>query len=445
MLNEIKNIAKNESSFFIVEQKNDSYKISLSEDFKKSFPDEIASTNENFVYETKKIFGDKLKIKKQNNSIIIKESNMDFDVKLDKPQERVMNEKEVRDFFNYLIGLYGPKIKSQAKEIIGVLIDYFGMKGDNTVSHFDLGASKLSNILGMQTDDVKIDIGPYFQKKGMRIEEIKRIKGKKIKKKTITEVINEIMEKGDFDVENLKKKDELCPKVWDGDKLKPDVRKALLKNALAFIKFLEMEDVKFKDIILTGSLANYNWTEKSDLDVHLLLDFTNVGDDEEFLDDYFRTKKALWGERMPIKVKDHDVEMYVQNIHEPHTSTGVYSILKDKWLTKPIQEMVAIDINNVKQKAKHVANMIDEISEYEEGPEKIEILEKFMDKLRDYRKAGLEDGGEFSTENLVFKGLRHSGYLEKLANMKKQSLTKELSLENNSMYTGGTMKGNITE
>ncbi len=227
--------------------------------------------------------------------------------------------------------------------------------------------------------------------------------------------------------------------------MNPEVRKALLKNALAFIKFLEMEDIKFKDVILTGSLANYNWTEKSDLDVHLLLDFSQLGEDDEFLDDYFRTKKALWGERMPIKVKGHDVEMYIQNINEPHTSTGVYSIKKDNWITKPIKEMVAIDINNVKAKANHIAKMVDEIEEYEDDGERANIIEKFMDKLREYRKAGLEDGGEFSTENLVFKGLRHSGYLEKLTQMKKDSLTKELSLENNSMYTSGTMSGNITE
>lgn len=276
------------------------------------------------------------------------------------------------------------------------------------------------------------------------IKEIKHVKGKKTKKKSIVEVINGVFTDS-FDVEELKKKDELCPKVWDGEKLNPDVRKALIKNALAFIKFLEMEDVKFKDVILTGSLANYNWTEKSDLDVHLLLDFSNVGDDEEFLDEYFRTKKSLWGERMPIKVKGHDVEMYVQNDKEPHTSTGVYSIKNDKWLTKPIKEMVGIDINNVRKKADHIANMIDEISEYENDDEKVEIVDKFMGKLRDYRKSGLEDGGEFSTENLVFKGLRHSGYLDKLVQMKKDALTRELSLENNSMYTSGTMKGNLMQ
>ena len=370
---------------------------------------------------------------------------MNFDVTIDRPQQRIMSEDEVREFFNYLVELYGPQIKNDALNIINVIVDYFDIIGDNTISHFDNGSRKLSDILGMDKNDLKIDIGPYFQKKGMAIKESKRIKGKNIKKKTITEVINDIIDVDEIDVENLKKKDELCPKIWDGDKMIPEVRKALLKNALAFIKFLELEDVKFKDIILTGSLANYNWTEQSDLDVHLLLDFSQIGEDEEFIDDYFRTKKSLWNERMPIKVKGHEVEMYIQNINESHTSTGIYSIMRDNWLTKPIEDMIAIDIGNVKAKAKYIADMIDEIEEYEDDGERADIIDKFMEKLRLFRKAGLDDGGEFSTENLVFKGLRHSGYLDKLINMKKESITKELSLENNSMYTGGSMSGNITE
>ena len=65
-----------------------------------------------------------------------------------------------------------------------------------------------------------------------------------------------------------------------------------------------------------------------------------------------------------------------------------------------------------------------------------------MEKLRLFRQSGLEDGGEFSTENLVFKGLRHSGYLDKLVDMKKEAITNELTLETVSMYTGGTYRPN---
>ena len=43
-----------------------------------------------------------------------------------------------------------------------------------------------------------------------------------------------------------------------------------------------------------------------------------------------------------------------------------------------------------------------------------EIINKFKDKLKKYRTRGLEDGGEFSNENLVFKVLRRNGYIQKL-------------------------------
>jgi hypothetical protein len=50
------------------------------------------------------------------------------------------------------------------------------------------------------------------------------------------------------------------------------------------------------------------------------------------------------------------------------------------------------------------------------------------------RKAGLEKEGEFSAENITFKILRRNGYLKKLFDLKKRAVTKDLSLENVSMY-----------
>ena len=50
------------------------------------------------------------------------------------------------------------------------------------------------------------------------------------------------------------------------------------------------------------------------------------------------------------------------------------------------------------------------------------------DKLKKFRSCGLEKGGEFSYENIVFKYLRRSGHIEKLFNLENQILDKELSL-----------------
>jgi len=56
------------------------------------------------------------------------------------------------------------------------------------------------------------------------------------------------------------------------------------------------------------------------------------------------------------------------------------------------------------------------------------LISNLKQKLKDYRKIGLEKGGEMSYENLVFKYLRRSGHIEKLFSFKKERLDKELSL-----------------
>ena len=81
-------------------------------------------------------------------------------------------------------------------------------------------------------------------------------------------------------------KKELNPKFWSGETFDPTIRAKLLSIAEDFSDALRIE-VPIDDIQLTGSLANYNWTEKSDLDVHVLIDFKKIDRNEELV------KKAL--------------------------------------------------------------------------------------------------------------------------------------------------------
>ena len=285
------------------------------------------------------------------------------------------------------------------------------------------------------TFDEEVYAPPFKEPKKKEKKDKEEREPQKILDKDVGELLNEIIDPNSINVEKLNIKSRLCPKIWDNDdEMNPEVRQALLKNALEFIKFSKLENARFEDIILTGSMANYNWHEGSDLDVHVLMDYDQISDDNEFVDDYFKTKKNLWAERLPIQVKDHDVELYVQDTNEPHTSTGVYSLLNDKWLTKPIKSMVAIDVPNIRAKTIDFMNQIDNLLDSEVGSLRVEDIEKIMDKLRAYRKAGLEDEGEFSTENLVFKMLRNTGYLEQLADLKQHILVNQLTLENVSAY-----------
>ena len=126
--------------------------------------------------------------------------------------------------------------------------------------------------------------------------------------------------------------------------------------------------------------------------------------------------------------------MYGEDINEIHHSTGIYSVLFDEWINKPEREEVKIDKDLLKSKSVSMMSNIDELIDDVKDDEldsALEKIEKFKDKLKKYRSAGLEKDGEFSYENLVFKFLRRNGYIEKLFDFKNKLMDKSLSLENN--------------
>ena len=114
-------------------------------------------------------------------------------------------------------------------------------------------------------------------------------------KNNISDVLKEVVEPDTVDVSSIKFNDALNPLVWESDeKIKSEVRNILLKNAKRFIEFSDVENLKFNDIILTGSMANYNYNEESDLDIHIILDFNQISENKEFVGDFLKLKKQLW-------------------------------------------------------------------------------------------------------------------------------------------------------
>ena len=227
-------------------------------------------------------------------------------------------------------------------------------------------------------------------------------------------------------VKSFQIKDELNPKIWDGDEdINQEVREQLLQIAQDFYDGTDLE-ADVQDIILTGSLANYNWSEKySDYDLHILIDFKDVNKDVDLVKKYVDSAKNVWNGLHDIKIQGYEVEVYIQDINEPHKSTGVYSLLNDEWNTKPSKVDFEPDEDAIKEKAKSSMMMIDDLEKEvdEDKHEKfIEKLQKVWDKIKNYRKSGLEsEGGEFSTGNLVFKLLRRNGYIGKILALKRKS------------------------
>lgn len=227
--------------------------------------------------------------------------------------------------------------------------------------------------------------------------------------------------------------DGLTPKLWTKNKvLKKEVREKLLEISKAFIKFMETDfktNTKLTptDIIITGSSANFNWTDSSDIDMHIIIDkaeFLKIC--PIFTDAFFTDKKTLWNEHHDITIYDLPVEVYVQDEKEKHIASGVFSLTKNEWVIQPTHNTPKYNGKDVDIKLAQFKQEIDKLVKGKADFQTINLMKK---KIKRYRQSGLDKSGEYSVENLVFKGLRKSGHLEKLAEYSKKVESDDLSLE----------------
>ena len=244
----------------------------------------------------------------------------------------------------------------------------------------------------------------------------------------------------DIDLSSFKPKKQLEPHIWINGEMNSRVRLRLMDIADDFIDTLDVDWVKPKDIILTGSLANYNYSKYSDFDLHVVIDFEEVDDRVNFVKEYFDAKKKLWNEQHEnLKIYGYPVELYVQDSNEFHNASGVYSLNLNAWIRKPSENGIeSIKLNKfyIKEKVLKLINKIDELCELadtetdeyklEEVAEKANALFK---KIRSARKIGLKRGGEMDSFNIIFKCLRRFGYIGKLSDLKTRTYDKLFSIK----------------
>ena len=210
---------------------------------------------------------------------------------------------------------------------------------------------------------------------------------------------------------------ELNQKLWNADtNVRAGVKGALMDIVDEFMEGLDL-DLDIKDIIVTGSIANYNWSKFSDIDLHILLDLAEVNEDKEMVKRFFDAVRSNWNKLHNIFVKGHEVEIYVQDEVEPHVSTGVYSLLNDRWLVKPTKIRPAIDRHTATKKMRDISREIDKLSlinDRKDYQTAFKMAERLKMKIKKMRQHGLELHGIYSAENLAFKMLRRSGDIEQL-------------------------------
>jgi predicted nucleotidyltransferase len=233
-------------------------------------------------------------------------------------------------------------------------------------------------------------------------------------------------------VKSFKTKDSLSSVIFDTSDgeffMHDEIRKHLLEISDDFIESLGVEFF-IHDIVLTGSLANYNWSDFSDVDLHIIIDFEDSKYGFDLLKEFFDAKERAWNKKHDVKFKGYDVELYVQDINQEHISSGVYSVLHDKWLIVPEKTNPKIDDRKIISKGEEYAKQIDElISKFKSNEDLSVETESLYKKIKTFRQSGLDDGGEYSYENLTFKLLRRNGYIEKLINLKNKVKDKKLSI-----------------
>ena len=227
-------------------------------------------------------------------------------------------------------------------------------------------------------------------------------------------------------------KPHLQPKIWDdNDHIRRGIKGALMDIVDEFLENLDL-DVEVKDVILTGSMANYNWSKFSDIDLHILIDFTEVNDNEILVKKFFDAIRSRWNKLHNIHVKGHEVEIYVQDEHEPHTSTGVYSLYKDEWVVKPQKIEPQIDEATAIKKMTSIQKELDKLRSLynnERYEDSFAMASRIKDKISRMRKTGLDRSGIYSPENIAFKMMRRSGDIESLFTIYTKSYDKVFSLD----------------
>jgi len=225
----------------------------------------------------------------------------------------------------------------------------------------------------------------------------------------------------------LRSHEELNPALWNGEKLNPEVWQTLNRIGKEWATFANIPASAIRDVILTGGNANFNYTDQSDIDLHLVVDKERI-DCQGLLDDYLQSKKQLWALTHDITVKGQPVELYAQDFRDPfRKGQGIYSLKSNRWLQQPTKFKIDRNHPEVVRKVKQYMNSIDELIDSKSDDK--EVFKKLKNRLKGMRAGAIEKGGESAPENLVFKELRNRGYLDKISTYLRNLEDKDLSLK----------------
>jgi hypothetical protein len=230
--------------------------------------------------------------------------------------------------------------------------------------------------------------------------------------------------------ESFEKQPELDPKIWQDGMLNKNISKRLIRIANEFLDELEI-GATMKDLRFTGSLANYNWSKYSDIDLHIVVDFSKIDENVELVEQFFYGAIWRWNELHKIMVYGHEVEIFVENVGHITHSGGIYSIMNSEWVVEPDPDKIEFDYSTARKKADAIETEINLIEKFvgEKPHAAIKSIGRLKERVRRMRRAGLHSPlQEYSVENIAFKILRREEMLDKLNDMKYDAYDSALSI-----------------
>lgn len=233
------------------------------------------------------------------------------------------------------------------------------------------------------------------------------------------------VEPSQINLSSFKKEKTINKKLWNGMELNPKVRLRLLEIGDKFWDDLEIKWVSPKDYYMMGSMCNYNWSKYSDIDLHIIVDFSKVDKRVDFVKKFFDSKKNEWNNNhSDLNMFGYPIEIYVQDVNEDNASGGIFSLYKNKWIKTPEEsdiKPIGIEKYEIKDIAADIMTIIDGMQETIDNSDDLHDMDvlcddvsKLKETLRNNRQEGLSKDGEMAVWNIVYKVLRRSGYLDKL-------------------------------
>ena len=217
-------------------------------------------------------------------------------------------------------------------------------------------------------------------------------------------------------METVEKHDTLNPKIFDGNQLKDEVREKILEIVNKFTEDLEEDGIRLviKDIVLIGSNVSYNYTNDSDLDIHIIADTSSLNCPDNLYPLIYSAYRSLFNKKFDINFFGIPVELFVEAGDVPTVSNGIYSVKENDWIKEPDinaipeYDRTALD-KSVAVWKDRAGKIISDIKTGKvEGDAAHDLIVKYVEDIYELRKNGLQSTGEYGTENLTFKEIRNA-------------------------------------